>query len=792
MSKKFSVCVFILFFLSGFCGLLYQTVWLRLAFAGFGVITPVLSVVVSVFMLGLALGSWSGSKLANFALSRFKLSPLALYAIIEGIIGAGAFVVPRTFDLARDILLNLGQSNSSEYLLMSALFIAISLLPWCFCMGTTFPVMMDYINRVDSTDTRSFSRLYLANCLGAMTGTIITAMVLIELLGFRSVLMVGAITNFVIAATSLILSRENTLPEQRAVADEVIQTQASSTPSSKARLNRTAVVILFVTGFAAMAMEVVWTRAFLHVIGMEVYAFAELLFVYLLATCIGAYAYRKQAKRNTLRPSWTALVSLAVASLLPLVLNDPIFVAGASGLFGTIARTLAPGLIAEWIAESVPMWVALFSIVPCSYLFGFITPRIIDEYSNGESQTAGYYYAVNTVGCILGPLAASYILLPLVGSKYSLLMLSVPFLFFALPHLKEVAKTKLFVYGTGVTAFVVLGSIACTYEELPTRLSQRSEVRNDYAATVVAFGEGRNKNIMVNGTHLTSLNQCVKDMAHIPLAVLRTPPKSALVICFGMGSTFRSLMSWPIKVTAVELVPSVVKSFGYFHADAARILNDQKGQVIVDDGRRFLARTREKFDLITMDPSPVMEKGCASLIFSDEFTKLVKRRLADDGILQFFFGDDEEKVVKAVIRTFSNNFKYVRIFAEPGVGFFAFCSDSPLNIPNQASSILEKMPESARRDMLEWLPEGKDEESRLLANINKFLDRELPVEEFLDPDKSLQITDDKPINEYHLIRKTKARLDGTFRLMKPPYKYLVRSGRDESDRQPQPQQQQQQ
>ena len=47
--------LFALFVLSGFCGLVYQIVWLRLAFKSFGIATPVLSVVVSVFMLGLAL-----------------------------------------------------------------------------------------------------------------------------------------------------------------------------------------------------------------------------------------------------------------------------------------------------------------------------------------------------------------------------------------------------------------------------------------------------------------------------------------------------------------------------------------------------------------------------------------------------------------------------------------------------------------------------------------------------------------------------------------------------------------
>ena len=120
-------------------------------------------------------------------------------------------------------------------------------------------------------------------------------------------------------------------------------------------------------------------------------------------------------------------------------------------------------------------------------------------------------------------------------------------------------------------------------------------VRRDYTATVISFGKGYGRYLLVNGIGMTRLTPITKFMVHLPLAFHKDKPESALVICFGMGTTYRSAMSWHIDTTVVELVPSVTKAFGYYHADAARFVNATNGHIITsDDGRRFLKRTAEK------------------------------------------------------------------------------------------------------------------------------------------------------------------------------------------------------
>ena len=127
--------IFLVFFLSGFCSLLYEVVWLRLAYASFGIINPVLSVVISTFMIGLSIGSWAGGKWISLISEKTRISSLTFYALSEFFIGFGSFAVPDLFHLGEKLLLNLGEADSFLYLLLSAVAIGFSLLPWCVLMG---------------------------------------------------------------------------------------------------------------------------------------------------------------------------------------------------------------------------------------------------------------------------------------------------------------------------------------------------------------------------------------------------------------------------------------------------------------------------------------------------------------------------------------------------------------------------------------------------------------------------------------------------------------------------------
>ena len=718
---------FFLFVGSGFCGLLYQIVWLRLALASFGIVTPVLSVVLSVFMLGLALGSWLGGRVAGRLTKRSAAAAAVAYGVAEFGIGAGALIVPWAFDLGGQWLLGLGESSSSAYLGMSAIVITLSILLFTTLMGATFPLMMGFLRANTRGDEETFSFLYLGNVIGAMLGAVTTAVVLIETLGFRNTLLVAAVINAVIGVVAILLPRFVSGSADTATVEAAPVRTLAPAPvdlGEQRSSKRLRLALLFATGFTSMAMEVTWTRAFTPVLQTTIYAFAAVLSVYLMATWIGSALYRRHLSQG--RPAGTdkLLALLFVSSLLPLVLNDP-----------------------RWHEEPA---IVLLSLVPISLLLGYMTPQLVDDHARGEPGAAGSAYAVNVVGCILGPLFSGYVLLPLLGVKWALLLMALVYPVFLIGRAAmQTDKVALGAKVVGVLALVVALFSTRTHEDPSVYVN--AEVRRDATASVVAHGEGMKRMLLVNGVGITELDSITKVMAHLPLVMREKPPESTCVICFGMGTTFRSLGSWGGKFTAVELVPSVCESFGFFWDDADEVRARPGARIVVDDGRRFLSRTEEKFDLITIDPPPPVEAGGSSLLYSSEFYDVLRERLSDTGILQQWFPGGEAKISQAVVNTVKEAFPHVivlRDYRPPHSGLHILAAEFPLALPTIDEAVA-RMPEAAKKDMVEWNPG-----MALKFAWNLVFEQLKPLEEELPDDPSILITDDRPYNEYFLLRRT--------------------------------------
>jgi spermidine synthase len=246
---------------------------------------------------------------------------------------------------------------------------------------------------------------------------------------------------------------------------------------------------------------------------------------------------------------------------------------------------------------------------------------------------------------------------------------------------------------------------------------------------------------------MTKLTPITKCMAHLPLAFHEQPPGSALVICFGMGTSYRSALSWNIKTTAVELVPGVVDVFEFFYSDAPEILANPKGEIVIDDGRRFLARSRQHFDVILIDPPPPVEAAGSSLLYSKEFYVAAKRRLSESGIVQAWIPDRTLGVEAAALRSLSEVFAYVRCFRSlEGWGLHMLASDRPL--VGSAAEILARMPESAKKDLLEW-----EQKYNAQAYLQLLFSGEVQAREILEAYPEIRVTDDEPYNEYYLMRQ---------------------------------------
>ncbi len=724
------VWYFIFFFISGFCTVLYELVWLRLSMAEFGVTTAMVSTVLSVFMAGLGLGSWASGAWIRRGAEKIRFPVLRLYAAIELLIGLSGILVPAELHWGHGILQRLGSTSSAEYYVFSGIWVGISLIPWCALMGATIPVAMLAIERTfQKESSRSFSYLYMANVAGAVLGTALP-LLLIELLGFHGTLRAGSISNFLIAVLAMLVStsaastarqdavRQNAVPD---VADEAAP--GMSEPVLATTGGSSLLALLFTTGLTSMGMEVIWVRQYTPYLGTVVYAFASILATYLTATFIGSRLYRRWSLRADQESPlfWTAL---ALSALFPLVAVSPNL-----RLFAGIRLVLG--------------------IAPFTGLVGFLTPLLIDRWARGDPSKAGKAYAVNVLGCILGPLLAGFLLLPWISSRWALVLFTLPWIFVAVrskPLTRSVPG-----FTSRAAAYLVLPLVVgllVVSKDYASKFGHGRQELRDSTATVIAYGNGMEKQLLVNGFGMTTLTPITKMMAHLPLAFLDRPPQDALTICFGMGTTFRSLHTWGIQVTAVELVPSVPRLFGYFHSDGPEILRSPLSHVVIDDGRRFLERTSKQYDVIVIDPPPPVEAAGSSLLYSEDFYSVIRQRLRPGGILQQWMPEGDAEDLAAVALALKRSFPYIRVFTSiEGWGFHFLASDRPLP-SRSADALAQRLPPAAAADLIEWGPEANAQDQ-----FDNVLGNETTVDRFISASPATPaLSDDRPINEYYLFR----------------------------------------
>ncbi len=728
---------FVFFFISGFCSVLYELVWLRLSMAQFGVTTAMVSIVLSVFMAGMGLGSWGSGKWLRTRGTDFFA--LRFYAIIELLIGISAIAVPYELSWGRRILQSMGVSSSWGYYSIAGLWVGCTMIPWCALMGATIPVAMRAIGQTLPREaTRSFSYLYMANVMGAVAGTILP-LFLIELLGFRGTLSFGTLCNSLIALAVLMLA-------SRVKRVEVTDATLSELPARSGTQGSSLLLLLFLTGLTSMGMEVVWVRQFTPYLGTVVYAFALILAIYLSATFVGSAVYRnwsargdqQEATRQDARrqekyrqESPLLWMLLGLSALFPLVTSSP-----------SIELRHVPRVI--------------LGIAGFTGLLGFLTPMLVDRRSGGDPGRAGSAYAINVLGCLLGPLLAGFCLLPYLSERWALIILAFPWLIVGLRPLLPGARVSSLAR-VGAYALLPLGALLILSGKGYDESYPHRQVLRDPTATVIAAGSGMEKQLLVNGYGMTTLSPITKVMAHLPLAFLDRPPQNALDICFGMGTTFRSLLSWNIDATAVELVPSVPKLFGYFHSDGPELLRLPNAHVVIDDGRRYLERNQQQYDLITIDPPPPVQAAGSSMLYSEEFYAAARKRLKPSGILAQWlpYGDKED--LAAVARSLHNSFPYVRVFRWPSIvgtrwGFHFLASEQPLH-KMSGEDLQRRLPPAAVIDLTEWAsPTGRDQ--AVLSAFNSLLEGEIPIEAMIQQSPTTpSLTDDRPINEYYLLRK---------------------------------------
>lgn len=699
----------LLFFLSGATGLVYELLWVRLLYQSFGSTIQSVTTVVAAYMGGLGLGAWwLGRRVDRHP------RPAALYGRLEILIGVFGLVSPLVLSLAQWVYVaiahGLPPGSGTSVAVRFGLAGLVLLVPTTL-MGGTLPVLTRAFSAGDRSRLRvSLGRLYGINTLGAVCGTALAGFILIEHVGIRVSLLGTAIVNIGIGLAAIRLAS----PFEAAAAPPG---PSSDHPFfAPAALYRTAVVLLAVTAFVALADEIAWTRVLVMVVGGSTYAFTLVLLCFLLGIGIGSalVAHRSGPPSDTAASAAFAqgLTAVGAALILVFLAALPVYILTVfqiSGLHAGARLALMGGAVAAAV---------LLPAVGMGMTFPLLTD-LVARPGEARGGDVGRAYLLNTLGSIAGAALTGFILVTLLGSDLTLragvFVNGVAALGLALlaargvaEHSPEHVRLRTRVVGGALLACAAIGA-AITAPRWGARLldlgptiygrhamspAERRGFLNHAGARPLAFVEGRNttvsvwegstgRTLRVNGKVDASDYGDMDTQIMLGLAPVAARPhaRSALAIGFGSGVTTAVLAAVPgmERVHVVELEPAVLALAPWFHHVNGDVLSRANVRAIADDARSALQLSPERFDVIVSEPSNPWVAGVATL-YTPEFFRIARSRLADAGVfcqwVQLY--QLPLPVVAGIVRNIRQVFPHVAVWAAGDYDLMVLGSARPL------------------------------------------------------------------------------------------------------------------
>jgi spermidine synthase len=748
-----------LFVASGFSAVAYQVIlsrYLQLIVGGTAYATSALLVA---FMLGMSAGSALGGRMADRT-----AHPLRLYALAEGAIGAYCLALPLLFPYLAELYLAVAPPiegpTGPRNLVRFALGVTAFVVP-SFFMGITTPAYARALAAGREDMGRRLARLYALNVLGAALGAFVTAYVLVPRLGLVGSLALGALLNAAVCLLAWRLSR----PVAEAAAIEA----AAGAPLAfehRGRARR-AVVLLAVaaaSGFLSFALEVVWTHLLAILIGNSVYAFGLMLGSLLLGLALGARISEGYAEPEPRAATAIGLSQMLAGAAVVATLGvwD-----GVPGVFLLFARS-SPGFA---LMEGVRFAVAFGLMLPPTALLGMAFPlvmRCAAAATSGFGRGLGYAYALNTLGAVAGAVLGAYWMLPALGSLGSLRLLGALLLGTgALALLLLSRHPRRFAAAAAATCVLLLGAFAPVHWDfnslnlaaaiyLGRSASGQGHVvftREDPTGGLTTVVEHRGvKTLLTNGKFQGDDSEEVPiqhRLANIP-TLFTSGRERALVIGLGTGVTLASLAAHGFeRVTCAELsLPIVEAARGHFAGVNGAVLGWPSVELLRDDGRSVLLERDDRYDVVSVEVNSIWFAGMGS-IYSEEFYRLVSRRLRRNGVLLQWFPVHHlaARNLFMVVNTVRSVFPYVSVWNHRHQGFVV-ASNEPLAI--DLESVRADLGREGLRPFLRELQSGSPLE--LLSDLvvtdteaDRFLDA---MAELLFASRRLVSTDVWPALEY--------------------------------------------
>ncbi|MDB4968333.1 MAG: hypothetical protein JWN44_4022 [Myxococcales bacterium] len=686
------------FFLSGASGLVFEAVWTRELTLVFGSTALAMSTVLSVFMGGLALGSWLAGRLVDRLGDRLRA-----YALAEAGVGIYALVVPL-------VLGGYPALNAAMYRVLGgsavglslARFIAAALLlliPTTL-MGATLPILSRHFVRDDGSSVAgTVGRLYAINTFGAVVGTFIGGFVLLPGAGVRATNYAAAATNLVLAG-AVWLARRRLAAQKRQDDDDgvVILPPAPAANAAPVFLatplqRRMALIAFALSGAIAMVDQVLWTRALAIIIGSSVYSFTLILLAFLVGLAGGAAILSRLTARTSRPMEWLAGVHLATAAMIGLsyLVMDKLPSAFLALLRG--GQFSVDGII------FCQFLLAALAVLPATLCMGGVLPltvRVVAGSLESVGRDVGTAYSINTLGAILGSFAAGFIVLPIAGLQLGLgigalltvalagallvaaeprprrIIAAVLLPLVAVAAMRALPRWSLAHFSAGLFRVSIAKDIIASnkwalpelvyyHDGIATTVSverwSKTVALKNNGKVDASNGDDMSTQIMVGLMPFTFWNAAHPDTTRKPRAA---------VIGFGSGVTIGAVTQYPIEhADVVELEPAVVTAGAkYFAPWNHQPEKNPRVKVIIGDGRNFLTQASDKYDVIVSEPSNPWITGVSNL-FTVDYWRLARGRLADDGVFcqwaQLY--EMSSKNIKIILRSFAEVFPYTYVFS---------------------------------------------------------------------------------------------------------------------------------
>jgi len=690
---------FLLFALSGFSGLIYESIWTHYLKLFLGHAAYAQTLVLAIFMGGLAIGSWICS---NYSV-RWK-NLLIGYAAAEGLIGLFALVFHNAFDQAiqfsyASVLPNL--ASPLAVLAFKWTLSALLILPQTILLGMTFPLMTAGIVRMFPDDCgKSISMLYFTNSLGAAFGVLASGFILIRLVGLPGTIRIAGLINVSLSICIWLLARGFPVEFRRF---EAAHTVARDNSDSKWYLFL--LIASLITGTSSFIYEIGWIRMLSLVLGSSTHAFELMLSAFIFGLAFGGLwiQYRIERIADTIRFLVIVQIIMGFLALSTLLLYGHSFVL-MQWLLSVLHKTDSGYVLFNLSSNAI----ALSIMFPTTFCAGMTLPLItyaLIKKGNGE-RIIGAVYAANTVGAIIGVFFAIHFGMPLLGLK-GLITLGasldialglallwstiatytssrVP-VFMTIVCIGFVVSTALFVkldaykMGSGVYRWGYLQS------------QQDAELvfhKDGKTATVTSFLTAGGLDIRTNGKTDAQI-QLDPDklrsedeptmilLAAIPMS-LNPQAKSVANIGFGSGLTTSTFLHNDAlnKVDTVEIEQAIVEAAKNFGSLVELAFTDPRSKIYIDDAKTFFSAHNKTYDIIVSEPSNPWVSGVAGL-FSDEFYRLIKGHLTENGLfcqwLQLY--EIDVNLVVSVLKALSANFTDYVIYATNDANIIIIAKD---------------------------------------------------------------------------------------------------------------------